>query len=56
MAEQEGKVETSSHIHIKEATMANTTKSENDLKTTEQTTYTWERREAHTEKGKVAEL
>lgn len=53
MVEQEGKAETSSHT--KEATTANTTKLENEQKTAEQTTYTWGRKEDHTEEGKVAE-
>lgn len=33
----------------------NTTKPENDLKTVEQTTYTWGTRKDHTENGKVEE-
>lgn len=56
MAEQEGRAETSSHKHTKEATKANTTKPENDMKTTEQTTSIWGRREDYTEKGKLVGL
>lgn len=52
MAEQEGKMETSSQTHTpKEATTANIMNPENDLRTAEQT---WWRRN-HREKGKVAE-
>lgn len=42
MAEQEGKAETPphTHIHTKETTTANTIKPEDDLKTSEQNTYT----------------
>ena len=44
-----------SQIHKKEENTANTTKPENDLKTAEQITYTWGRREDHMEKDKVAQ-
>lgn len=39
MAEQAGKVETSSHTYTKEAITANTINPENKLKTAGQTTY-----------------
>lgn len=54
MAEQAGKMETSLP-HTKEATTANKTKAENDLKTAEQATYTWWNREDHVEEGKGVE-
>lgn len=41
MVEKEGKVETSSYIHTKEATTTNITNPENDLKTIEQAIFTW---------------
>lgn len=41
MTEQGGGVETSLHVHAKEAATASTTNPENDLKTTEQIIYTW---------------
>lgn len=40
MAEQVGKVNTSSQVHIKEATIANKTNPENKPKIAEQTIYT----------------
>lgn len=55
MLEKEITVITSSNVHTKEPTTLNTINSENDLKMAEQTLYTWQRREEHTEKGKGAE-
>lgn len=55
MVQQEGKVETSFYTHTKEATTANTTNPENELRTAEQTTYIWRRRKDHTEMSKEAE-
>lgn len=56
MAEQESKAEISSHTYTMEATKANTSYTENNLKIAEQTSQTWGRREYHTEKGEAAEL
>ena len=55
MVEQENKAGKSSQKHIKEENTASKTRPENNLKTAEQTPYTWGRREEHTEKGKVAD-
>lgn len=49
---QGGKI---SPLHSREAAIENTSKSENYLKTEEQTTYKKERREDHRQKGEVAE-
>lgn len=49
-------METPHKVHTREAITANTAHPDHDLKTEEQTSYTWGRREAHTEKDKWAEL
>lgn len=56
MADQESKVKTSSqtHTHPEEATLANTSNPENNMKTAEKTMHMWRNRENHTEKGKEA--